>query len=155
MRLIGRNGHLSGTTSCCDLFKAHGGNAIPDGSHEKLWVENGPELNLAEAQKFGAVSHELLYAAQEEILVALSLIGQPVDVTVLLGIATVHTALGKNSGALPEAIRSYARTLLYQCVIDFQGGARNLLYATKRPHGGILVVYWERELPWVSEAKIP
>jgi tetratricopeptide (TPR) repeat protein len=78
-----------------DLFKAHGERPTPDGSHEEQWVSDGSELSLAKAQKFEDVSHELLYAAQEEILVALSLIGQPVDVSVLLGIATVHTALSK------------------------------------------------------------
>jgi hypothetical protein len=33
--------------------------------------------------------------------------------------------------------------------------ASKFVYATNRPHGGILVVYEERALPWVSEANFP
>ena len=64
-------------------------------------------------------------------------------------IRTLDPNLGKNSGAPAKPFQSYDTTLLNQLLIDIAGAARKFVYATKRPHGGILVVYWERDLPWV------
>ncbi|QNQ08656.1 SIR2 family protein [Sphingomonas alpina] len=68
-----------------------------DWKNEADWIVGASGLSDALLADFVdeliKIDHKLLYVAQEEMLVAMSLIGQPVDVTVLLGIGTVHGSI--------------------------------------------------------------